>query len=115
MLGRAINNVTPNPPQTARQPPPRRGGGVTSYVDGGAPRRPRVILEAKGAEIFLYREQSGARAMCAKISTDCGLLTKSILDGYSGSDLSPLPHISTCRPPLLPSHSTLLRANLSAT
>ena len=32
-------------------------------------------------------------AMCAKISTDCtfkGLLTKSILDGYSVSDLSGL-------------------------
>ena len=47
-----------------------------------------MILEAKGAEIFLYRGQSEVQCVLKYLQTvRLGLLTKSILDGYSGSDL----------------------------
>ena len=50
-----------------------------------------MILEAKGAEIFLYRWQSGGQCVLKYLQTvHLGLLIKSILDGYSGSDLSGL-------------------------
>ena len=50
-----------------------------------------VILEAKGVEIFLYRGQSGGQCVLKYLqAVRLGLLTKSILDGYSGSDLSGL-------------------------
>ena len=65
------------------------GGNSICFYTGCS--RETVILEAKGAEIFLYRGQSWGQCVLKYLQTvRLGLLTKSILDGCSGSNLSGL-------------------------